>query len=218
MQVRAVRRPLRKNTHACRAAAAFILFGLLAGRAAAETPRVREGDILFHTSRSAQSQAIQRATGSRYSHMGVVLYRSGRPCVFEAIATVRCTPLERWIARGAQGHFVVRRLRSSATLLTPEARARLHTTADRFAGRPYDLAFEWSDQRIYCSELVWKLYERALGVRIGELQRLRDFKLSDPMVRAKMHERYGEHVPLDEPAISPAAMFASPLLETVGER
>jgi Permuted papain-like amidase enzyme, YaeF/YiiX, C92 family len=196
----------------------MFVFGLLAGCATAETPAVREGDILFHTSRSAQSQAIQRATGSRYSHMGIVLYRSGRPCVFEAIATVRCTPLERWIARGAQGHFVVKRLRNAAPLLTPEARRRLHTSAAQLAGRPYDLTFEWSDQRIYCSELVWKLYERAFGVRIGELQRLRDFRLSDPMVQAKMRERYGDHVPLEEPVISPAAMFASPLLETVGER
>src|SRR5437867_163185 len=27
---------------------------------------------------------------------------------------------------------------------------------------PYDLTFEWSDDKIYCSELVWKVYERAL--------------------------------------------------------
>ena len=81
--------------------------------------------------------------------------------------------------------------------------------------RPYDLTFEWSDSRVYCSELVWKMYERALGIRVGELQRLRDFDLSDPVVRAKMKERYGDAVPLDEQVISPAAMFDSPLLEVV---
>jgi len=193
-------------------------FALLAGCVVAETPRVREGDIVFQTSRSAQSRAIQHATRSRYSHMGVVLDRNGGLCVFEAIATVRCTPVAQWAARGEQGHFVVKRLRNAATLLTPEALRRLRATALQFAGRPYDLTFEWSDERLYCSELVWKLYERALGVRIGELQRLRDFNLSDPEVKVKMHERYGERVPLDEIVISPAAMFSSPLLETVGER
>ena len=30
---------------------------------------LRDGDIIFHTSRSAQSAAIQRATHSRYSHV-----------------------------------------------------------------------------------------------------------------------------------------------------
>jgi hypothetical protein len=30
-----------------------------------------------------------------------------------------------------------------------------------------------------------------------------------------LRERYGGHVPLNEPVISPAAMYDSPLLETV---
>ena len=87
-----------------------------------------------------------------------------------------------------------------------------------FQGRAYDLAFEWSDSRIYCSELVWKLYQRALGIRIGELQRLRDFRLEDPAVRARLQERYGKRVPLQERVISPAAMHDSTLLVTIAQR
>lgn len=71
---------------------------------------------------------------------------------------------------------------------------------------------------MYCSELVWKLYDRALGLRIGELQRLKDFNLDDPAVRAKLRERYGDRIPLEETVISPVAMFRSPLLVTVVER
>lgn len=52
---------------------------------------LKEGDIVFQISRSAQSLAVQRATGSRYSHMGMVLMRGGQPCVFEAVSVVRCT-------------------------------------------------------------------------------------------------------------------------------
>lgn len=58
-------------------------------------------------------------------------------------------------------------------------------------------------------------YDRALGIKLGELQRLRDFDLSAPVVRAKMRERYGAQVPFDEPVISPATIFASPLLTEV---
>jgi hypothetical protein len=181
----------------------------------ARASAVREGDLVFQTSRSSQSQAIQRATRSPYSHMGVVLYRGGQPCVLEAVATVRCTPLRQWIARGEQARVVVKRLRNADTLLSRRALERLHASAATFAGRPYDLAFGWSDERLYCSELVFKLYERALGIRIGERTHLRDFDLADPVVKAKLRERYGDHVPLDEPVISPAAMFASPLLQTV---
>jgi hypothetical protein len=33
-----------------------------------------------------------------------------------------------------------------------------------------------------------------------------------------MRERYGSHVPLKEPVISPGAMYDSPLLETIVSR
>ncbi|SEJ13667.1 Permuted papain-like amidase enzyme, YaeF/YiiX, C92 family [Variovorax sp. OK212] len=186
--------------------------------AARATDSLKDGDIVFHTSRSAQSVAVQRATGSRYSHMGIVLLRNGKPYVFEAVQTVRYTPLAQWAARGSGGHYVAKRLRNADTLLTPGAVARLRAGTSDFEGRPYDLTFEWSDKRIYCSELVWKLYQRALGVRIGELQKIREFNLNDPAVRAKMRERYGDKVPMDEPVISPVAMFDSPLLRTVETR
>lgn len=190
-----------------------ILFALAASALAlAAVPEVREGDLVFQTSRSAQSLAVQRATRSPFSHMGIVLFRAGKPFVFEAVATVRYTPLADWVARGEEGRCVVMRLRKP---LEPEALARLRREARRLEGRPYDLAFEWSDRRIYCSELVWKLYRRAAGLEIGRLQHLRDFDLADPVVKAKLRERYGARVPLDEPVISPASMAASDLLETV---
>ena len=181
-------------------------------------PAPRDGDLIFQTSRSSQSIAIQHATGSRYSHMGLILFRSGKPYVFEAISTVRFTALDQWIARGSGSHFVVKRLRNASRHLNPAGVEKLRAAARRFEGRPYDLAFDWSDDRIYCSELVWKAYERALGIQIGALQRVRDFNLSDPVVRAKMRERYGIKVPLNEPVISPVSMFRSDLLITVAER
>lgn len=173
---------------------------------------LRDGDIIFHTSRSSQSAAIQRATKSPWSHMGIVVFRDGKPFVFEAIATVRYTPLDRWTARGDGGRHVVKRLKSG---LTPAQSRRLRESAAGFAGKPYDLYFEWSDERIYCSELVWKMYHQSLGIDIGARQKLREFDLGDPAVKAKMRERYGTRVPLEEPVISPAAMFDSPLLQTV---
>jgi hypothetical protein len=190
---------------------ALLLAASIASRVFAAPPP-REGDVIFHTSRSAQSAAIQRATHSPYSHMGVILFRDGRPYVFEAIATVRYTPLASWIARGTGSRYAVKRLKRA---LTAKEIARLHATADGYEGKPYDLYFEWSDARIYCSELVWKMYRDALGMELGDLQRLREFDLADPAVKAKLRERYGMRIPLDESVISPAAVFESRLLETV---
>ncbi|MBE0565712.1 MAG: YiiX family permuted papain-like enzyme [Krumholzibacteria bacterium] len=185
---------------------------LLSGCAVESGYEPANGDIVFQTSRSGQSAAIQAATKSRYSHMGVVYVRDGRPVVFEAVEPVRATPLDQWIARGEGGHFVVKRLANAAEVLTPAALARMQAVGEGFAGRPYDLYFEWTDDRIYCSELVWKIYERGLGVEIGALQSLGDFDLSSPPVREKLRERWAGGPPLDEKVISPAAMFASDLL------
>jgi uncharacterized protein YycO len=188
---------------------------MLASAATQAATPLRDGDIIFHTSRSAQSTAIQRATHSPWSHMGVVFIRDGKPYVFEAIATVRYAPLARWIDRGDLGKYVVKRLTAG---LTADQAAKLRRAASRYDGKPYDLYFEWSDDRIYCSELVWKMYRDALGLEVGARQKLREFDLTDPTVRAKMRERYGDRVPVNEPVIAPGAMFDSPLLMTLETR
>ncbi len=140
--------------------------------------------------------------------MGIIFIRDGSPYVYEAVKTVRYTPLKKWIARGEDGHYVVKRLRNADRLLTLDAVTRLVRAAIKYEGKPYDLTFEWADDRIYCSELVWKIYYNALGIQIGRLQKLREFDLTDPNVKAKMQERYGNKVPFEEAVVSPGAMLS----------
>ena len=174
--------------------------------------QVRPGDIVFQTSQSSQSRAIQLATHSPYSHMGLILFRSGHPFVLEATAHVQLTALSEWAARGQDGTYVVKRLKDASVLAAPGNLHRLEQAALSFRGRPYDPYFEWSDQRIYCSELVWKAYDRGLGIQLGDLDRLSTFDLSNELVRQKLKERFGDTIPMDEQVISPAAVFSSPLL------
>ncbi|RYY11759.1 MAG: YiiX family permuted papain-like enzyme [Cytophagaceae bacterium] len=186
--------------------------------ARALAPTLREGDLIFQTSPSAQSRAIQLATHSPYSHCGLLLRQPGGWQVLEAVQPVRLTPLARWVARGRGGHFVVKRLRDADQMLTLSALHRLRAAGQLLLGRPYDVAFGWSDERLYCSELLWKIYDRGLHRQLGSLQRLGDFDLRHPAVQAKLRERYGPHPPLEEPVISPVAVFASPELRTVAVR
>ena len=176
---------------------------------------LQDGDLIFQTSKSSQSLAIQLATKSPYSHMGVILFKNSKPYVLEASATVKYTPLSQWIAQGNDGHYVVKRLKNASTRLNSASAYKLHEEAKRFIGRPYDLTFEWSDNRIYCSELVWKLYDNALHIQIGKLQRLKEFNLNAPAVKAKLKERYGENIPMQELVISPETMFKSDLIMLV---
>ncbi len=177
----------------------------------------RNGDVVFQTSRSSQSLAIQLATKSPYSHMGIVYLRNGEPFVFEAVQPVKLTPLRAWIERGDDGHFVAKRLREADSRLTFETLQRMRVAGEELSGKDYDLYFEWSDDRIYCSELVWKVFERGAGIRLGDQQTIADFDLSHPAVQAKVRERYGDQVPLGEIVVSPAAIFSATELVTVYE-
>ena len=194
---------------------AAVLALLLCGATPRLEEKLRDGDIIFHESRSSQSRAIQLATKSRYSHMGILYRDGGKWYVYEAVQPVKVTPFAEWTKRGKDGHFVVKRLRAKLTADTLE---RMRKAGERYRGRGYDLYFEWSDERIYCSELVWKIYKRGAGVEIGKLQKLREFDLTNEAVKKKMRERYGDRVPANEPVISPAAMFESPLLVEVARR
>ncbi len=182
-------------------------------------PQLRAGDIIFQTSTSEQSEAIQLATHSPYSHCGILYQNAkGKWLVYEAVQPVRLTPVQEWVRRGLHGRFWVRRLHDAASVLDSSGLRRLQDAGLRYQNRNYDPYFSWSDDRVYCSELIWKMYKRAIGRKLGELQQLRDFDLSHPAVQAKLRERYGGRLPLTETVISPASIFRSPELVTVLSR
>lgn len=176
---------------------------------------IKNGDLVFQTSLSGQSKAIQLATGSKYSHCGIIYIENGQYFVFEAVQPVKTTPLDKWIARGENGHYVIKRLKNAEKVLTSETLGKMKAEGERFLGKNYDLTFEWSDDKIYCSELIWKIYQRATGLEIGKIQKLKDFDLTNQAVQSKMRERYGDKIPMDETVISPVAIYDSELLITV---
>lgn len=182
---------------------------------AVDSSLLKEGDIIFQISLSAQSIAIQKATHSIYSHCGLLYRENGKWMVFEAVSPVKLTPLDQWVAKGEMGHFAVKRLKDASKILTPKVLGQMKTVGQSFNGKLYDLAFEWSDDKIYCSELVWKVYQRGAGIELCPLQQLKDFDLQDGNVREKLKERYGDQIPLEETVVAPQAIFQSSLLETV---
>jgi uncharacterized protein YycO len=150
--------------------------------------------------------------------MGIIYENEGSYFVYEAVQPVKLTPLEAWIRRGKNGHYVIKRLANASQVLTSATLAKMKQIGERFKGKSYDIYFEWSDDKIYCSELVWKIYKEATGIEIGHLEKLSDFDLSHNAVKAKMKERYGTAIPVNEQVISPAAMFSSEKLVLVEEK
>ena len=173
----------------------------------------REGDIIFQTTVSRQSLAIKIATRSDYTHCGVILRKDGKLQVFEAAKTVGWTPLETWIKRGVDQHYLLMRLKDS-TGLAPEALIALHDSIPAFAGKQYDLLFQWSDDKMYCSELVWKLYHKA-GIDLCKLRTFRDYDLNHDAVQKIIKERYGMDMPWDEQVVAPSDLVHCELLKVV---
>jgi uncharacterized protein YycO len=194
---------------------AGLIFALKKERTEPYSADFQNGDIIFQTSQSGQSKAIQLATRSEYSHIGIIYLLDDKVFVYEAVQPVKLTPFKEWINRGEKHKFVVKRLKNAEKILTSANLAKMRQVGEKYQGKDYDLFFEWSNNRIYCSELVWKIYKEALDIEVGELQALKDFDLSNKVVKAKLKERYGKSIPLEEPVISPVCMFNSDKLEIV---
>ncbi len=173
---------------------------------------LRDGDIVFQSTSSTQCEAVQLATNSPYSHCGIVFKRRGTWFVLEAVQPVRYHEFNSWTKQGVNGHYVVKRLKNADSLLTADVVKKMQKEGAKMLGKNYDITFEWSDREIYCSELVWKIYKRTLGLEIGTLKVLGDFDLSSNIVKRILKERYGNNIPLQETVISPADIFDSELL------
>lgn len=187
-----------------------LLFGWLLLSPLLASPALREGDIVFSGSARGQGEAIIAATGSRYTHCGIVFFDEGRAFVLEAVQPVRVTPLGDFMKRDRSRVFAVKRLR---TPVTPDAYRKAKRWALKQVGKDYDPRFRWDNRDLYCSELVWKVYQKA-GVRLCEPRRFRDYRLDRPEVKRIVDERYGgiDRLPMDEKVVAPSDIAESELL------
>lgn len=174
----------------------------------------KNGDIVFQTSQSTQSKAIQFATHSKFSHCGIVVLKEKKVYVLEAVEPVKLTPIDAWIRRGKNNYFVVKRLKKSIKI-NNAAIQKMNKIGASYLGKHYDLSFNWSDHKVYCSELVWKIYKYGANIETGKLQQLKDFDLKNSIVQQKLKDRYGKNIPYNETVISPDAIFNSDKLETI---
>ena len=175
----------------------------------------RAGDIVFQDLESSQSQALKLATGSEYTHCGIVFENDGSFVVYDAVGPVRTIPLQEWIRKGVNRHVVAKRLDTLRRSLTGETLEQMRLVAERHLGKDYDLVFDWSDDQMYCSELVWKVYQEGMALELTPLRQLGSFRLDHPVVKAKLQERYGDSIPLNQPVVTPSDLFDSENLKLV---
>jgi len=176
---------------------------------------IREGDLIFQNSPTSHSKAMQLATHDPYSHCGIIYENEGQFYVFEANQPVELTSLNVWVKRGRDGKFVVKRLKNADKVINNASIEKMKKEGQQMLGKTYDLTFEWSDNQLYPSELIWKIYKRALNIELAKLEKLSTFDLSHPIVKEVVSKLYGKNPPSEAPVISAKAIFDSQLLTTV---
>lgn len=165
----------------------------------------QSGDIVLQDLKSLSSEAIKLATDSPYSHCGLVSLEGDSAFVIEAVGPVRKIPLEEWIENG-EGLYSVLRLKEGNNV---DEAIRI---AKKYLGLPYDHMYLWGDDEFYCSELVYKAFERGCRISLCDLKHFEEYNL-EPVKRAII-ERFGE-IPVGQKVVTPKDLAHSSLLELI---
>ena len=189
----------KKYTYALVLAVLVILFPYR-GISFSRMPDVKEGDVIFHTSKSDQSPLIAMVTHSPMTHCGIIVMKNDMPYVLEASSTLRLTPLSDFIKRGkGRAYWIKHRPK--------EWDAAKSIRYKHLLGRSYDLAFSFSNNRYYCSELVYDIYLYQQGIKLCEPRPMKSYWLTRiPKIRKQMKRR---GMNPDDLVVSPADLFGS---------
>jgi hypothetical protein len=190
---------------------------------------LREGDIVFRLGDARAlrgtfplSRFIAEATGSPFSHTGIVAVEDGSPVVYDcSSAGVQRQPFEVWML-DCVGAFGVKRLK-------PEHRRRIPGVIGYCRAKfeqqvPFDDGFRPDDAALYCVELTEKAF-RSRGlvlsqpVRIGDWEHLGSYPLTALATPYVTRLMLRHPITLEQPVYLPGnarqGVWASSLLETV---
>lgn len=167
---------------------------------------VREGDVIFHTSQSSQSPLIQIGTRSHITHCGIVVIKEDKPYVLETLKTLVLTPLDKFITRGKDGKYWLKR----------SDRENIKIEYAHYLGKPYDLAFSFDNDIYYCSELVYDIYKNQLGIELCKPKQVGDYLILGTDKLDKIEntmQRRG--ITKEQYAVAPVDVFESEYLHNV---
>ncbi|MGJ8658003.1 MAG: YiiX/YebB-like N1pC/P60 family cysteine hydrolase [Akkermansiaceae bacterium] len=174
----------------------------------------QNGDIIFTKTSGRQAIAVEAATESPWTHTAVIFINEGKPMVLEAVQPVQIISLEDYFKRsGAKSTHSFKRLKDTSTL-NKDIFTRASAWAKKHVGKNYDGRFQWSDQTLYCSELVWKVYHECAGIELCRVKKVKEYNLEHPKVKQLITERFGSvnRLNLEEKIVAPSDIYDSELL------
>jgi hypothetical protein len=190
---------------------------------------LRQGDIVFRLGdarilrgMTPLSRFIARATGSPFSHTGIVAIEEGSPVVYDcSYQGVQRQPFEVWMLDSV-GVLGVKRLKPEHRERIPGVIGFCRATFERQV--PFDYGFRMEDDSLYCLELTEKAF-RSQGlalsepVRIGDWEYLASFPLTAFLIAPLTGLVLERPIALEQTVYLPGnerhGVWASPSLETV---
>ena len=167
---------------------------------------IREGDVIFHTSQSSQSPLIQIGTRSHITHCGIVVIKDGKPYVLETLKTLVLTPLDKFIVRGKDGKYWLKR----------SNKEDIKIDYAHYLGKSYDFAFSFDNDIYYCSELVYDIYKRQLGIELCTPKQIGDYLILGTDKLDKIEEAMSRRgITKEQYAVAPVDIFESEHLYNV---
>ncbi len=121
---------------------------------------IEAGDILLQPLKCWSCSLIEQQENSEFSHVGIYL---GQDQVAEAyFDKVKIVSLAEFMKKTDPARFVlVRRL----VVQPDEFERKLRLEVDKLLGLTYDRWFLWNNDKIYCSELVYKVLAPIVELR-----------------------------------------------------
>ena len=172
----------------------MLIFGIkyCAGQTSVE--KLKEGDLIFHTSKSDQSPLIQYATTSVLSHCGIIIEKSNGLYVLEATGRLKLTPLLEFINRGKGKQWWAKRVIDKP----------VKVKYSHLLGRRYDTSFKPDNNLFYCSELIHHIYKTQFGIELCKYRKVSDYHLTG--MKKKLKQR---GINLDQKVVAPIDIYNS---------
>lgn len=135
----------------------------------ADFHHLRTGDLLFQKVNKDDSLT----SDSAYNNIGIAFVDGDNYALLETSDQVQYISIRQWVENGNNNHYVAKRLQNADSLLTSSNIQDLRREARNNIMKKYDNSNDWSDDKMYNAELIWKMYERIFNIELGSLDTIK---------------------------------------------
>ena len=176
---------------------------------------LKPGDIIFISIPNFLYQQVEKGTGSRASHVGILFKddHSNWVVAESRVPLSKYTPLSDYLRRTKDNWCCIRRPKME--LLSEDVDALKEACNNRL-GILYHLGFRYDSNRQFCSKFVYDAYKEAIGIEVGELDTMRNLFVKRPDTPLMFWRLwYFGFIPWGRRTVTPASQMESEALKTI---